>query len=470
MYGSHYGSISSPASWLEIYLKDFLPNKNIRVVNFGRQGQGSADCYVTFKGSLSYQPDLAIFYGGHNSFLTGARKDKNETEQKSLAFSIAQLSQKSHFISAIYRWIIKIDMVQKNKKSKHGLNLSVIETMPIGIKPEYITPRNESFYWENTEFFKENVLKILHLAEKNRVPVLFLKPVSNLKDFAPHYSVHLKKLSAQDLERWQTFYEEGKKAQENNYLPQAMDFYTQAYAIDNTFAELSFRLGQIYFKNHEFKKARELFEEARDNDAMITRATKETLSFLEDLVKTKQLPLIDTEKVLISEVEGGILGEPIIEDNVHLSLKGHSLVGRLMAQEIAERNWIAPKEEWKFERERPFDEIAKQIGIDDQIKFYAYLELANYLGSRYEKRLQFVQKALELKPNDPHALRALAWTYWLMGNKEKAIEIYDRLEQLDPGAIQEVFKVQPKMEKLAIKINLQRSPKKRSLPETLPLV
>lgn len=203
---------------------------------------------------------------------------------------------------------------------------------------------------------------------------------------------------------------------------------------------------------------------------MITRATKETLEFLDGLAKTKKLDLINIEKVLVPEVEGGILGEPIIEDNVHLSLKGHSLVGRLVAQEIAERNWIAPKTEWHFERERSFYEISKQIGIDHKIQFYAYLELAYYLGSRYEKRLELVQKALTLKPNDSHALRALAWTYWLMENKEKALDTYDQLEQLDPGAMRKVFKVQPKMEKLIFKVNLQRSPKKRALPEALPLV
>lgn len=254
LYGAHYGSISSPARWLEVYLKDFLPHKKIRVVNFGRQGQGSNDCYQTFKGSLPYKPDLAIFYSGHNSFLAGARKDKVEAKQKSVGYFLTQLSQKSRFASAIYRELIKIGMKFKNKKWKGGFRPSVIETVPSGIQIKYVTPKNEPFYWENTEFFKENVLKILGLAKKNQIPILFLKPVSNLKDFAPHYPVHLKKLAAEDLFRWETFYEEGKRAQEGNDLVQALNFYTQAYDIDNTFAELSFQLGQIYFKNREFKK------------------------------------------------------------------------------------------------------------------------------------------------------------------------------------------------------------------------
>jgi len=470
MYGAHYGSVSSPARWLDVYLKDFLPEKNIRIVNFGRQGQGSADCYETFKDSLPYKPDLVIFYIGHNSFLASGRKDKVEAKQKSFSYIVHQYLERSRFISAAYRSVLKIQVMLKTEKVKNRTKPSIIEVFPIGIDQKYVTPKNEPFYWENLQFFKTNTLKILNLAEQNHVPALFLKPVSNLKDFSPYYSVHIKKLAANDLMRWETFYEEGKKAQEGNDLIQAMSFYPQAYDIDNTFAELSFRMGQIYFRNQDFKKARELFEEARDNDAMITRATKEVFEFFDELAKTEKMNLIDTEKALTPEVEGGILGEPVIEDNVHLSLKGHSLIGRLIAQEIAERNWIAPKTEWKFERERSFNKISREIGIDDQIKFYAYLELVKYFGSRYDKRLQFAQKALELKPNDPRALRALAWTYWLMEDKEKALETYNKLEEVDSGALKEVFKVQPQMERLSIKINLQRSPKKRGLPEMLPIV
>ena len=469
MFGAHYGSVSSPARWLEVYLKDFLPGKNIRVVNFGRIGQSSADCYETFKGSLAYKPDLAIFYVGHNSFLPGTRENIAEAKRKDFVHILRHFFRKSRFVSAVYRSVLKLSLLAKNNKSKSEIYRHAIEVFPPGIKTEYVVPRNTSFYSEAIEFFKANVLKISDLAEKNHVPVLFLKPVSNLKDFAPQYSVHMKKLAPDELNKWDTLYEKGKKAQAENKLTDAFNFYNQAYAIDDTFADLSFRLGQIYFRTGEFKKARSFFEEARDNDAVVSRATKETLEFLEELSKAEKIQLIDTKKVLAPEVVSGILGEPIIEDNVHLSLKGHSLVGRLMAQEIAERNWIASKEEWKFERERPYEEIEKQLGIDNHIKVYTYLQIAAYLGSQYENRIRVAQKALKLEPNNSQVLRALAWAYWLKGDKDKAVEIYKKLEQLDPQAFGEVIKVQPRIKDFTAKIEFFKA-RKRAVTEPLPLI
>src|SRR4051812_33450114 len=41
MHGSHYWPYSNPARWLEVYLKEFLPDKKVRVINFARMGQGS---------------------------------------------------------------------------------------------------------------------------------------------------------------------------------------------------------------------------------------------------------------------------------------------------------------------------------------------------------------------------------------------------------------------------------------------
>ena len=71
--------------------------------------------------------------------------------------------------------------------------------------------------------------------------------------------------------------------------------------------------------------------------------------------------------------------------------------------------------------------------------------MVNYFGSRVENRLYFAQKALEIHPDDPTALRHLAWTYWWMQKHAKAIEIYHKLKKVSPEALQEVFKNQPEI-------------------------
>lgn len=73
--------------------------------------------------------------------------------------------------------------------------------------------------------------------------------------------------------------------------------------------------------------------------------------------------------------------------------------------------------------------------------------MINYFGSRYSNRLRYANKLLKIDPNNIRGLRYLAWTYWLMGNKSKALEIYQKIKKLDANALETVFKNQPEIKK-----------------------
>lgn len=447
MQGAHYGPTSSPAKWLGAYLEDYLPDENIRVVNFARVGHGSDFTYETFKQTLFYKPDLAIFYLGHNDFTFGNRKDHIKAKKETLKSRFREWIRKSYLLSTISRWVIKKRMVAKKRIIDDRIEFDVIETPPRGIGSENSTPRTEPFFEENINFYKQNIQKIIKLGKKKNVPVIFYKPVSNIKDFAPFQSVHMKKLTNAELSEWQTFYEAGKEAQKRRWADKAIKAYLSAYEIDNTFADLSFRLGQLYLKKGELTKARYYFSEARDNDSIIFRAPKEITDALEELKETEGLELIDLEGVLRAETLGGIMGEPIIEDNCHLSLRGHALAAKQGANYIARKGHIVPYKDWRFERERPYEEMAAAIGIGEDLMFEAGLKMVNYFGSRYDNRLRFANKALKIKPDNPRALRYLAWTYWLMGEKDKAAEVYRKLQAVDSEAFDEVMRAQPEIAK-----------------------
>ena len=447
MHGSQYGPISNPARWLAVYLKDFLPGRNIRVVNFARIGHGSDFTYETFRDTLPYKPDMAIFYLGHNDFLHGNQKYQLDAEKKEWSYRIRDLIRRSYLISTVYRWVIQKRMEFKSDKSDDRIEFSVIETPPSGIGAENSISPKDPRYSENIQFFRANLSQILDLGAKRGLPMLFYKPVANLKDFAPFCSLHLKDLSQEDLSLWERFFHEGKIEEVQGNVDEALGFYEKAYALDSTYADLSFRLAQIYFKRGELGKAKKLFEEARDNDTIQYRANKDILAVFDEFQKTRDLQLIDTEKVLLPELPGGILGEPLVEDNVHFSIRGHALTGRAAAQAIYERNWIAPAAEWQFGRERSFEAIEKEVGVDRELMLSAYFKMVNYFGSRFENRIRFAKKALEISPNDPFALRHLAWSYWISGDQAKALETYRVLGAVHPEALKEVLRSKPKIQK-----------------------
>lgn len=465
IHGAGYAPASSPVKWLQAYLKDFLPGRDIQVINFGRLGEGCAFIEQAFQDTLQYKPDLAIFYLGHNTFAPKHRVDAERKKEAEFSFRFKKGFRKSRLISAVTREVIKLKIRRHSQKLEDVMGDNRIETSPPPINQgnENIAVSGSAPYLENIQFFKENIRKIIKSGKMMHVPVLFMKPVCNLKDYPPNLSLHLNTLSVEELARWDQLYQQGQEASKKKDNLLALDFFEKAFAIDPAFADLSFRLGQLYFQKGEIEKARSFFEQARDNDAAIGRAPGDILDFFDDLSSQDQIYYFDTEKAFIPHVPGGILGLPLIEDSVHFSLEGHALAGRGLADEIANHAWIAPRSEWRFDRERSMEEIKKELGISAETFLLNFCRMIGYLARRYDMRLELAQRAAELFPDHPIALRQLAWAYWLLGEKNMALSVYKKLGAKDPQALGAVFQAQPEV-KQAYEASITLRPGLKELP------
>lgn len=445
MHGAHYGDFSSPAIWLDEYLSKFLPIRPIHVVNFARVGCNSYFVLKTVRQTLAYKPDLMIFYIGHNGFIPQNTKREIEIEEATFSRRLEFWLQQSRFFSEIYRQFLRFTIKKRPPRSvklEYG-----VETDPRTFPHQAVISRVDPEYFDNISYSKQNLVKIIQLAKKHQVPVIFLKPVCNLKDFAPSHSVHMKMLNQEELNQWNQLYRQGIKEEPKNNLDLAQKNYQTAYSIDSTYANLSFKLGRIYFQKKDYVTAKRFFEEARDNDAKINRATRDVLSIFESLAKEEDVIVIDTEEILKTEAEGGILGEPIVEDNVHFSIWGHHLLGKVLAQQIADHEWIAPKSEWNFDQEVTYEMLLQKLGIDNEKLIAAYFQKIQYFGTRFDNRIRVAAKILVLDPYNVRALRHLAWSYWLKGETDLALATYERLAQIDPQSLQTVFRLRPQIKR-----------------------
>ena len=448
VHGAGYAPVSSPVKWLDAYLKDFLPGRDIKVVNFGRMGEESNFIRQSFQDTLQYKPDLTIFYLGHNTFYPDNRVDFVTKRESEFTNRIRKWFHKSRLISAIVRATIRHKINRHAQKTDDVMGSTEIETVPAPNGEGYrsFTIPGSPVFLDNVRFFRENIEKISNFAQEKHIPVLFMKPVCNLKDYPPDFSAHLKPLPENELSRWDQLYRFGQEALKKKDDLSAIDFFEQAHKIDPTYADLSFLLGTLYFRKGDIDKARSFFEQARDQDIVIRRAPRDILDVFEKLSQQQKIHYFDTGKALIPEVPGGILGWPIIEDNVHFSIAGQSLVGHALAYEIARNNWIAPRSEWLFDRERSRTEIEDELGITRQTVFLNYCAVVGYLEHRYDERLEFARRAWELFPDDPIALRQLAWAYWLLKEKDKALDIYKHLGEKNPRALEAVFHARPEIQ------------------------
>ena len=278
--------------------------------------------------------------------------------------------------------------------------------------------------------------------------MIFFTPVCNLKDFEPLLSKHMKRLSKKEAIEWERLSRAGETARSKGNWPEAQRYFHQADDIDATYADTLFRLGESYLAQGDFLKAKTFFEKARDNDGFIIRATSDIIDVIRKLPRSDSLEVIDTESVIIGEIPSGILGKPMFIDSVHFSLRGHAMVGRAVAERLASLNWIAPAGAWQWNRQRSYDEMQKELGIQNELLFSVSLRMVNFSGDRYEDSIEFAKQAITLKPEDPRGYRALAWTYWLMGKKTEALNTYGQLKKIDPESVDAVMKKHPEIKRL----------------------
>lgn len=448
LVGAHHAPISSPVRWMDAYLKDFLPQKNIRVINFSRMGRGAAFTLQTFRETLDYHPKIAIFYMGHNDFLPGERVDDNDAIVHARKAFWLEFVYGSRFIAFFYRKVTQMQVARRDARDRDRMGADEIETPAHELNMGAAIPHHTPLYDQNIDFFKKNLEAILSLAARHQVKVILFKPTANLKDFEPLKSGHLTSLSAEQLQEWESHFEAGEKWFKQSDWQAARLEYEKAYRLDPTYALLPYRLGRIALDQGDLLLARRYFVEARDQDWMPCRANDDILRILEETAKHFKVPLLDAEKVILPEAPGGIPGEPVIEDNVHFSIPGQSRIGRALADLLADLGWIEPRTSWHFEAGRTYENIAKDLGINRELSVKSLIQVCSYLGNRFPDRIRTAERAVQLDPESLPALRNLAWTYLIAGEKSKASDIYKNLQAKDPNLVENLAKTYPEIETL----------------------
>src|SRR5262249_52344424 len=104
------------------------------------------------------------------------------------------------------------------------------------------------------------------------VPVLLSTVACNLKDCGPFASVHSKALNENQTGAWEQAWREGIMWETNAAWSEALKAFATAASLDNTFAELQFRMGLCELQQTNLSAATAHFELARDYDALDFRA------------------------------------------------------------------------------------------------------------------------------------------------------------------------------------------------------
>jgi tetratricopeptide (TPR) repeat protein len=310
--------------------------------------------------------------------------------------------------------------------------------------------------------FRRNLEDIVRLAGRENVPVVLSTVAVNLKDCAPFASLHRPGLGAEPLARWQQAFAAGCALQDRGDWNGALEAFMAATGLDDTHAELRFRMGQCLASLGRDAEAVARFHQARDLDALRFRCDGAMNQAIRDVAgRFPHAVLVDAARVLDAASPGGASGAELFHEHVHLRFEGNHLLARALAEQLAgilpEESLRGPVREWATAREcaehlafADWNRLSAALAIHGRLNDPPFTlqadhaaqldrvrgEIRRLTGSDGADALRALEpmyrRAIEHSPRDPVPLAQYAWTLGKRGEFQAADDPLERALALNP--------------------------------------
>lgn len=176
--------------------------------------------------------------------------------------------------------------------------------------------------------FEANLRAIARAGTEAGATVIFGTVLTNQKDFSPFLSRHRANFDPAQLAQWTAAFTAGSAASTTADWEAAERDFRAAVAADGDFAESHFQLGRVLLRVGRAPEAKAEFQRALDQDVLRFR----TDSRLNDAIRRvagsagKGVELVDLVRAAEAKTPGGILGDEMLYEHVHLSFRGTYIV------------------------------------------------------------------------------------------------------------------------------------------------
>lgn len=315
--GFPYSPNASFPRWLKRKIEMYYPAHRVEVINLGVSAVNSYFIRDIIEDVIEQQPDLLIFYTGHNEFYgaLGPASTEYISGSPSIVNQILKLREYKVY-QLLTNVINSIWNLFSEEKSESRSTL--METM---IAEQEIDNDSEIFR-DGLKQFEQNMVAILNECSKHNIPVLIGNLVSNLIQ---------KPLQISEGVAQEYFYNAMNKLEEENFV-----------------------------------EAKELFIKAKDNDLLKFRAVEEFNFIIEKLAKRYDAEIVDNKKGFESASENSIVGNNLMVDHLHPNLEGYKLMGDLFF-EVTD-NYLMEK----FGKEKNVNSSAINNYLEENFPFIRY--------------------------------------------------------------------------------------------------
>jgi tetratricopeptide (TPR) repeat protein len=185
--------------------------------------------------------------------------------------------------------------------------------------------------------YQRNLADIAEVALDAGAGVVLCTLGVNEGDLAPFGSLHPPGFGEEQQAAWQEYFEAGVALEEAGSWTGAIESFSQAEALDGTYAELQFRLGRCARALGRYDEAKKRFALARDLDTLRFRTDSrlnETIRTVATDLAAEGVLLTDADRVLAEASPKGIPGSEFFHDHVHLTFAGNYLVARTLLEKV----------------------------------------------------------------------------------------------------------------------------------------
>lgn len=314
---------------LEVLLRERYPNRRFEVVNTAVTAINSNVVLPIAKDCARLEPDLFVLYLGNNEvigpfgpatvFAPFARR---------LWFIRATMAAKATRIGQLVDAGARVlSRGERTPRDWGGM------AMFLGNRIRHGDPRMEAVY----EHFRQNLDDICRCGLRAGAKIIVCTLGVNLRDCAPFASLHRSGLPPAESARWDELYRQGNAAESAGRTAEAAGAYETAATIDDTFADLQFRLGRCYLALGRSDEAARRYALARDYDTLPFRANgrlAEILSNTGSGGEARGVYLADVARAFERASPDGLPGDELLYEHVHMSFHGNYVVARTVLEQV----------------------------------------------------------------------------------------------------------------------------------------
>ncbi|MGO9201755.1 MAG: tetratricopeptide repeat protein [Limisphaerales bacterium] len=314
---------------LERILQAQHPGNQIEVLNVAMTGVNSHAMREIALACRRVESDFWVIYAGNNEVIGpfgagtvfGGRAPGLRTVRLLLAMKTTRLGQ---LIERLGRW-------GKEPPQWAGMQMFVGRQVP------WDDPRLKNVYAN----FAANLASVVSLGRQAGAGVLLATMPVNLKDSPPFASRHRPGLSASQRAAWEALLTQAAQAESAGRLDDALSACQQASRIDADYAELSFRWAGCLLRLGQTTNALGHFQRARDLDTLRFRADSPLNAIIRQVAVSQHASPVDAEAACAGLAAGGVPGDELFYDHVHLNFAGNLAVATLLAAEL-QKQWPGP--------------------------------------------------------------------------------------------------------------------------------